>query len=60
MLQIYMVTSAFVSVQSLQSGVMSHEPSVMSLHEAGGKLIASSSADNTADIQQDLQELSNK
>ena len=46
--------------QNIESGISSHTPSVKSLNEAGEKLIISSSAENTAEIQQDLTDLNNQ
>ena len=43
--------------QSLQSGVSSHSPSVVSLNAAGEKLLASSTAEGSAEVQQDLANL---
>ena len=47
----------FLILQNIESGISSHAASVASLTAAGEKLITSSSAENTAEIQHDLSDL---
>jgi hypothetical protein len=51
---------SFSPVQNIESGIASHAPSVASLNAAGEKLLSSSSAENTAEIQRDLADLNKK
>ena len=46
--------------QSLDSAIASHEPTVLSLNEAAQKLVASSTAENTAEIEQDITDLNER
>ena len=48
------------SSQSLASAIASHEPTVLSLNEAAQKLVASSTAENTAEIEQDITDLNER
>ena len=43
-----------LSTQSLDSAIASHEPTVASLNDAAQKLVTSNTADNTAEIEQDI------
>ena len=43
-----------LSTQSLDSAIASHEPTVASLNGAAQKLVTSNTADNTAEIEQDI------
>ena len=47
-------------LQTVESGISSHTPSVASLNAAGEKLIGSSSTENTAEIQEDLKGLNER
>ena len=47
-------------LQSLDSAIASHEPTVVSLNQAAQKLMASNTADNTAEIEQDIAALNDK
>lgn len=40
--------------------IASHEPTVASLNEAAQKLVASNTADNTAEIEHDIADLNEK
>lgn len=46
--------------QSLDAVIASHEPTVSSLNEAAQKLVASNTADNTAEIEHDIADLNEK
>ena len=47
-------------MQAIEAGVSSHAPSVASLNTVGEKLVSSTAADNTAEIQQELLDLNNQ
>ena len=54
-------SSFFLSMpQAIESGISSHELSVGSLNAAGEKLLTSSSAENTAEIEQDIFDLNER
>ncbi len=55
--------SHFISVlshQNIEAGIDAHAPYVAALNTAGEKLLNSSSAENTAEIKQDLADLSKR
>lgn len=47
-------------VQSLDSVIASHEPTVASLNDAARKLVASNTTENTAEIEHDIADLNER